>query len=232
MKGWLTKACTICFQVRAEAADAKKKAADVAAACIAATTPTKGGGWVNLDSAEEKMRKELYKRKKAAVEQAFHGEDPTGEGLITQQGFEAALSSLMIKLGRDATRHIWHLYSSDGMLAGGKLPVTAFMQRFILSAPTASTTREGGAPSIATEGDLTTAVLRNQKKIIVKCRQKDKSNLGCVPFRTFFRILSELGISLNEMECQIVARKFASTLAKGLNYADFVRSFLARSSLV
>ena len=177
------------------------------------------------------MRGALYKRKKAAVEEAFRAQDPSGEGLITQQGFEAALSSLVINLGKDTTRHIWHLYSTEGMLAAGRLPVQAFMQRFILSAPSANTAREE-APPIENEGDLTSAVLRNQKKIIAMCRRKDKANLGCVPFRAFFRILSDLGMPLNEVECQIVTRKFTSTLAKGINYADFVRSFLARSSLV
>ena len=79
--------------------------------------------WLMEDPAEEKMRGALYKRKKAAVEEAFRAQDPSGEGLITQQGFEAALSSLVINLGKDTTRHIWHLYSTEGMLAPGRLPV-------------------------------------------------------------------------------------------------------------
>ena len=216
------------MQTRADAAESKQKAAQVEAACRAATAPAEGG-WFNLDPAEEKMRQRLYKNKKAAVESAFKAQDPSGEGLLTQEGFEAALGSLLIHLGKSATRHIWRIYKNEGMLAGGKLPLSAFMKRFILSAPKQSDEPQGPA-QIETEGDLTSAVLRNKQKIVALCRQKDKARRGMVSGRAFFGVLAHLGIPLNELERNIVARKFSSTLGPGINYADFVRSFLSRSS--
>ena len=181
------------------------------------------------------MRGALYRNKKAAVEEAFALQDPSGEGLLTQGGFEAALHSRGIKLGSKTTTHVWHIYGSEGMLVGGRLPIAAFMKRFILSATMAAspaTSRPGNSPKIESEKDLTAAILKNHKKILMMSQKKDRTRQGCIPYRTFFRVLADLGIALNEVEQQIVARKFTSTLKAGINYADFVRSFLARTSAV
>jgi len=205
-------------------------------------------GWQGLDPAEERLRTKLYAHKRAEVEAAFHETNSSGDGLLTRQEFECALKSLSMWPGDTEAKHVWRIYEKEPeMLQGGRLSLGAFMQRFTVRPPTshASPTTPGmGEP--ANEMDFTASVLKNHQVILQKCRQRDSARCGSISTKAFFQVLASIGLGLNQVERHIVANKFCGSPIKsspqrgvgrspatgGVRYADFLRSFMARSSLV
>jgi len=213
------------FEEQQKVVEAKRQRRIMERASASSAQP---GNWFNLDPVEEQVREKLYQHKRAAVEATLSSQEGICDGLLTQQGFGAAMAQLNLA-SEDTVRRLWQIYGAAGLLSAGRLPVQAFMQRFIVKPPCSAPTPLEQPQS---EMELSQAVLLNQQRIIALCRRADKAHRGVVPAAAFFRIMAKLGMALNQVERQMVAAKFVGRGNMGIRYADFIRAFMSRSSLI